>query len=115
METGIHAIGPMIALLGSNHQDPGLQTNRKLPFALKCHFKSYKKDPSPTCIVPLPVKLIKLAVDACHASDTKIYTCIVDMIIIGFFFQCYPGELTVTFTNKPFKLSMSYATKTTNL
>ena len=32
-------------------------------------------------------------------------TCIADMITIGFFFLCCPGEHTVTFDNKPFKFS----------
>ena len=35
-----------------------------------------------------------------HGKDM----CIADMIMIGFFFLCYPGEHTVTFDNKPFKL-----------
>jgi hypothetical protein len=106
METTLHAIGQTIALLGPNHHNPCLQLNGKLIFALKQQFQLYKKeDPPPTCIEPLPVKLIELAVQACIASNTEKDMCIADMITIGFFFLCCPGEHTVTFDNEPFKLS----------
>ena len=100
------ATGQTIALLGPNHHDPRLQPNGKLIFALKRQFQSYKKeDPPPTRVEPLPVELIELAVQACHASNTEKDTCIAEMITIGFFFLCCPGEHTVTFDNEPFKLS----------
>ena len=106
METALRAIGQTIALLGPNHHDPHLQPNGKLIFALKRQFQSYKKeDPPPTCVKPLPVELIELAVQTCHASNTAKDACIANMITIGFFFLCCPGEHTVTFDNKPFKLS----------
>ena len=76
-----------------------------LIFALKRQFQSYKKeDPPPTRVEHLPVELIKLAVQACRASNTEKDTCIADMITIGFFFLCRPGEHTVIFDNEPFKL-----------
>ena len=106
VETALHAIGQTIALLGPNHHDPRLQPNGKLIFALKRQFQSYEKeDPPPTHVKPLPVELIELAVQACRASNTAKDTCIANMIIIGFFFLCRPGEHTMTFDNKPFKLS----------
>ena len=106
METVLCAIGQMIALLGPNHHNPGLQPNGKLIFALKCQFQSYKKeDPLPTCVKPLPVELIKLVVQACHTSNMEKDICIADMITINFFFLCCMGEHTVIFDNKPFKLS----------
>ena len=106
METALRAIGQTIALLGPNHHDPRLQPNGKLIFALKRQFQSYKKqDPPPTRVEPLPVELIELAVQACRASSTENDTCIADMITISFFFLCRPGEHTVTFDNKSFKLS----------
>ena len=55
-------------------------------------------------IESLPVKLIKLAVQTCHAFKMEKDMCIVDMITIGLFFLCCPGEYTVTFDNKSFKL-----------
>ena len=71
-----------------------------------CLFQSYEKeDPPPTRVEPLPVELIELAVQACRASNTEKDTCIADMITIGFFFLCRPGEHTVTFDKEPFKLS----------
>ena len=106
MKTALCAIGQMIALLGPNHHKPGLQPNGKLIFVLKCQFQSYKKeDLPPTHVKPLPVKLLKLAVQACHASNMAKDTCIANMITISFFFLCCLGEHTVTFDNKPFKLS----------
>ena len=106
METVLCANGQTIALLGPNHHNPCLQPNGKLIFALKRQFQSYKKEvPLPTCLKPLPVQLIKLVVQACHASNTAKDTCIADMIIIAFFFLCCLGEHTVTFDNEPFKLS----------
>ena len=106
VETALCAIGQMIALLGPNHHNPRLQPNGKLTFALKCQFQSYKKvDPPPTCVEPLSVELIELVVQACHASNMAKDACIAGMIIIGFFFLCHLGEHTVTFDNKPFKLS----------
>lgn len=106
VETALRAIGQTIALLGPNHHDPRLQPNGKLIFALKRQFQSYEKeDPPPTRVEPLPVELIELAVQACRASNTEKDTCIADMITIGFFFLCRPGEHTVTFDNEPFKLS----------
>ena len=106
VETALHAIVQTIALLVPNPHDPRLQPNGKLIFALKCQFQSYKKeDPPPTHVKPLPAKLIKLAVQACCASNTARDTCIADMITIGFFFLYCPGEQTVTFDNEPFKLS----------
>ena len=51
------------------------------------------------------VELIELAVQVCRASNTAKDTCIADMITIGFFFSCRPGEHMVTFDNKHFKLS----------
>ena len=51
------------------------------------------------------MELIKLAVQACCASNTAKDTCIANMITIGFFILCSLGEHTVTFDNKPFKLS----------
>jgi hypothetical protein len=87
LETALRAIGQTIALLGPNHHDPRLQPSGKLMFALKQQFQSYEKeDPPPTCVEPLPVKLIKLAVQACHASNTEKDTCIADMFTIEFFF-----------------------------
>ena len=106
METALCAIGQTIALLGPNHHGPYLQPNGKLIFVLKCQFRSYKKeDPPPTCVEPLPVKLIQLAVQACCTSNTAKDTCIANMITIGFFFLWSLGEHTVTFNNKPFMLS----------
>ena len=106
VETALCAIGQTIALLGPNHHNPRLQPNGLLIFALKCQFQSYKEeDPPPTGVKPLPVELIKLVVQACHASIMAKDACIAGMIIIGFFFLCHLGEHTVTFDNKPFKLS----------
>jgi hypothetical protein len=75
VEAILHAIGQTIALLGPNHHDTYLQPNGKLIFALKRQFQLYKKeDPLPTHEVPLPVKHIELAVQACYASNMeKIY------------------------------------------
>ena len=53
----------------------------------------------------LLINLIELAVQACCASNIEKDTFIADMITIGFFFLCHPGEHTVTFDNEPFKLS----------
>ena len=106
METALRAIGQKIALLGPNHHDQRLQPNGKLIFALKWQFQSYKKEePPPTHIEQLPLEHIKLAVQACHASNMEKDTCIADMITIGFFFLCHPGEDTVIFANKSFKLT----------
>ena len=106
METALHAIGQTIALLGPNHHDPRLQPNGKLIFVLKCQFQSYaKEDPPPNCVKPLPAKLIKLAVQAYCASNMAKYTCMANMITIGFFFLCCLGEHTVTFDNESFELS----------
>ena len=41
--------------------------------------------------MPLLVKLIELAVQACHASNTGNDTCIANMIPLGFFFFCCSG------------------------
>ena len=96
----------MIALLGPNHHNPRLQPNDKLIFALKQQFQSYEKeDQPPTCVEPLQVELIKLAVQACRASNMEKDMCIADMITTGFFFLCGPGEHTVTFDNEPFMIS----------
>jgi hypothetical protein len=62
-----------------------------------------KEDPPPTCVEPLPVELIKLSIQACHASNSEKDMCIANMII-SFFFLCCPGEHTVTFDNKLFKI-----------
>jgi hypothetical protein len=72
VETALHAIGQTIALLGPNHSNPRLKPNGKLIFALKQQFQSYEKeDQPPTCVEPLQVKLIKLEVQVCHASNTE--------------------------------------------
>ena len=106
VDTALCAIGQMIALLGPNHHNPHLQPNGKLIFVLKHQFQSYKKEnPPPTRVKPLPVELIEIAVQACHASNMAKDTCISNMITIVFFFLCCLGEHTVTFDNKPFKLS----------
>ena len=71
----------------------------------KCQSQSYKKeDPLPTCIEPLPVKLIKLVVQAYHAFNMEKDTWIANMITIGFFFLSCPSEHMVTSDNEPFKL-----------
>ena len=86
METALRAIGQKIALLGPNHHDQRLQPNGKLIFALKWQFQSYKKEePPPTHIEQLPLEHIKLAVQACHASNMEKDTCRADMITIGVF------------------------------
>jgi hypothetical protein len=64
-----------------------------------------KEDPPPTHVGSLLAKLIELAVQACHASNMEKDMFIADMIMIDFFFLCWPGEHTVTFDNEPFKLS----------
>ena len=88
METALCAIGQTIALLGPNHHDPRLQPNGNHIFSLKRQFQWYKKeDPPPTLVEPLLVELIKLAVQACHASNTERDTCIAAMIMIGFSFS----------------------------
>ena len=59
----------------------------------------------PYSFKPLPVELMEQAMQACRASNTEKGMCIADMITIGFFFLCQPGEHTVTFDNEPFKVS----------
>ena len=74
-------------------------------FALKHQFQSYKKGISlPTCKEPLSVKLIELAVQACHTSNMAMDVCIADMIIIGYSVLYWPGKNSMSFENKPFKL-----------
>jgi hypothetical protein len=55
--------------------------------------------------LPLPVKLIVLAVQACCALNMEKVIFITNMIMIDFFFLCCPGEHKVTFDKNPFKKS----------
>ena len=99
VETTLYAIGQTIALLEPNHHDPHMQPNGKLIFVLKCQFWSNEK------VEPIPIKLIKLAVETCCASSQDKGACIANMITIGFSFLCCAGEHTGTIDNKPLKLS----------
>jgi hypothetical protein len=115
METTPFAIGQTIALLEPKDHNPHQQPYDKLIFALKCQFQSYEKeDPSPTCIGPLPVELIELAVQACHASNTERDTCIASMIIIVFFNVALMNTQWLL-TTSPSSCQNSNSTKTTNL
>ena len=65
METALCAIGQRIALLGPTTTTHVYSQMASSYLPLKCQFQSYKKEePLPTCIEPLPVKLMKLAVQA---------------------------------------------------
>ena len=67
MEAALCAIGQRIALLGPTTTTHAYSQMASSYLPLKCQFQSYKKeDPLPTCIEPLPVKLMKLAVQAWH-------------------------------------------------
>ena len=106
VETALCTIDQTIALLGPNPHDPHLQPNGKLIFALKCQFQSYENEvPPATCVEPLPVELIELVVQACHASYLENNICIAIIITSSYFFLCCLREHTVTFDNEPFKLS----------
>ena len=54
---------------------------------INANFRPTKREThTSTCVEPLPVELIKLAVQACCTSNTAKHKCIADMITIGFFF-----------------------------
>jgi hypothetical protein len=46
-----------------------------------------REDSPPTCIEPLPIKLIEQAMQACHAFNMEKDMSIANMITIGFLFM----------------------------
>lgn len=66
------------------------------------HWK--QQDPPPDRVRAVPLIIIIRAVEMCYAANDVTYSCLGDMILIGFFFVCRPGEYTAgTDSCRPFR------------
>jgi len=66
------------------------------------HWK--QQDPPPNRVRAIPLFIIIKAVEICYGANDVAYSCLGDMLLIGFFFVCRPGEYTAgTDSCRPFR------------
>jgi hypothetical protein len=79
----------------------------QIDFRLQRQFRSYEKsDPPPHRDKPVPIQLVKQALQVAHrtVAGSPENQAIADMICIAFFFLLRPGEYTCGTGNTPFRL-----------
>jgi hypothetical protein len=86
--------------------DCRLDSHGKVDFRLKRQLAGYRRqDPPPNRVKPIPIKIIRHAVNTAYATNDPGNRAIADMIIIAFFFLLRPGEYTGTVSDtSPFRL-----------
>lgn len=88
--------------------DIRLDSHGNIDFRLSRMLRKYtKEDPPPQRVKPVPIQLVVAIVNSAYtapAGDMGFRT-IADMICIGFFFLCRPGEHTYNKGNTPFKFA----------
>ena len=101
----LRAVGQTLAGMGL--PDPRLNTSGKLDFRLSRQLAKYAKDDDPpTRVKPIPIFILRQAVQTARHQNSPFHHALADLIIIGFFFLLRPGEYAATeSTASPFRLA----------
>jgi hypothetical protein len=106
VEDYLRTIGQTITSMGSS--DPRLNPSGRLVSRLQQQLKGYSKaDPGPVRVKPIPVSLLAHVVNAAYTTPDATLHAQADCAIIGFFFLCRPGEVTLSTASSdstPFRL-----------
>jgi len=95
VEDILRAIGQTMASLGS--KDHRLISHRTIEYRLSQQLKAWKNvDPPPTRVKPLPFCIVQHAITDARHSTIPFAMAVADMLAIGFFFLCRPGEHTLS-------------------
>ena len=87
-------------------RDPRLDVHGNTDFRLSRLLRlCSKQDPPSDRVKPIPIQVVKRAVDTAYRHQNEGHTAVADMMCIGFFFLMRPGEHTFTRDNTPFKLA----------
>ena len=104
VEAALRAVGQTFAKLGA--PDPRLSASGKLEFRLQRQLRGYaRQDPAPSRVKPIPVQVLRHAMQLAHQRADVASTAVADIIATNFFFLFRPGEATAsTADTVPFRL-----------
>jgi hypothetical protein len=95
VEDALHAIGQMMASLGS--VDQRLIAPRTLKYRLTQQLAGWRcLDPAPQCVTPASIPLIDYAYELAVLTSSPLQLAVVDMAYIAFFYLNRPSEYAQT-------------------
>jgi hypothetical protein len=102
-EEAIRAVGRTFVELGST--DPRLNVFGNVDSRLSAQLAQWKQeDPAPRRVKPVPIAILHHATHVALAANTAQALCMANMIWMGFFFLCRPGEYTAAAEgSRPFR------------
>jgi hypothetical protein len=105
VEDYVRTVGQEISLVDEDGIDPRYTNTGRLHPSIDRLQRAYKRDdPPPERVKPIPLQLIRHAVDA-NRFGTDLQKAIADLILIGLFYLLRPGEHTYDRENThPFRL-----------
>jgi hypothetical protein len=101
----IRAVGQTLAALGRT--DPRLTAKGTLDLRITKQLAAYaKEDPPPQRVRPVPISILRQAVEYRLLADSPKANTIAHMLLLGFYFMLRPGEYAFTDSNEstPFRL-----------
>lgn len=103
VEEAVRAVGRTFVELGSS--DPRLNCYGALDVRLSAQIAQWKQeDPPPRRVKPVPMAIIRNVTQVALATATALSLCMANMIWVGFFFLCRPGEYTAAAEgSRPFR------------
>jgi hypothetical protein len=103
VEEAVRAVGRTFVELGAS--DPRLNTHGALDVRLAAQIAQWKQeDPPPWRVKPAPTAVLHHATQVAIAANTAHSVCMANMIWVGFFFLCRPGEYTAAAEgSRPFR------------
>jgi len=104
VENALRSVGQTLALLGA--PDPCLNTLGTMDFRLSRLLRGFTAaDPAPNRVRPIPLKILRTAMDMATTLPDPGAQATADMACIAFFFLLRPGEYTARANSTvPFKL-----------
>ena len=99
----LRTVGEEVSMVGT-HSDPRFDQTGQPVLVLRQQQRSFhREDPPPEKVKPIPVQLLRHAVQQCQADEFQRATA--DLLIIGFFYLLRPGEHCHNSNNNhPFRL-----------
>ena len=105
VSNALRNVGQAYARLGTPDVRNDVTGRIDIRIARQIRFYSKQDDP-PRRVKPVPISVVTAIVEHAFYTETTAddFIAIADMICLGFFFLCRPGEHTFTQNNTPFKL-----------
>ena len=106
VDSELRYVGQTLSLLGA--PDPRYSADGKLDYRLRSMFRGYRlTDPAPSRVKPIPIPVLIRACQEARNTTPLLASC-ADMICIGLYYLCRPGEYAVSSTetlSTPFRLA----------